>query len=123
MLPFSDNILFLLAGFSYSGLGCLNLGLALNCHGLLRELVGMSGAPFSPQRDDDGLDDAYYRGDEKRAQDAEEFSASDQGGDGNDGVQSNGVSDDAWPNDMTLNGVYAEEIYQDYNSEQPALHV
>src|SRR5450759_2441918 len=92
--------LFGLADFSNSGLGCLNLGLALNHDGLLRKLVGMRGAPISPQGDADGLDNAYDRGDEERAQDAEEFSASDQGGDGNDGVQANGVSDDTRANDM-----------------------
>ncbi len=95
--------------------------LALNSLRLLRKLVGMSGAPFSPQGDNDGLDDAYDRGNEERAQDAEEFSAGDQGGDGNDGVQSNGVSDDARAYDMSLNGVYAKEIYQDYNGEHPTL--
>ena len=97
------------------------MSLALNHDGLLRELVGMSCAPFSPQGDNDGLDDAYDRGDEERAQDAEEFSAGDQSSDGNDGMQTNGVSDDARSNDMTLNGVYAKEIYQDYNGEHPTL--
>src|SRR5947209_6621996 len=111
----------MLADFSDSGLVCLTLGLAFNCDRFLRELVGMSGAPFSPQRDDDGLDDAYDRGDEKRAQDAEEFGSSDQGRDGDDRVQPNGLSDDARTNDMALDGVYAKEICQDHYSEQPVL--
>ena len=81
----------------------------------------MSGAPFSPQGDDDGLDDADDRGDEERAQDAEEFSAGDQGGDGNDGMQPDSMAHDARADEVALEGMDTDEIDQDDDGEQPGL--
>ena len=74
----------------------------------------VSRTPFSPQRNDDGLNNAYHRSGEEHAQDAKEFSACDQGCDGNDGVQANSMSDYA-----RANGAGARQRLALYENKKP----
>jgi hypothetical protein len=95
--------------------------LALDGRVLFGELVEMRSAPFSPEPDNDGLHEADGGGDEKRAEDTEEFGTCDEGCDGDDGVEPDGLPDYARTDNVAFDGVHRDEVEQHNDGEYPGL--
>ena len=85
------------------------------------KVFGMGFAPFQPDGNQQCLEYSCNRRSQECPRDAKEFGPSDQRGEGDHGVQANGLPDDARPYDITLEHVDDDEVDQHDDGDDPLL--
>src|SRR5579883_1387886 len=88
---------------------------------VLLKLLRVGGAPLRPDGDEQGLHDAGKGRGEERADDTEELGPGNQGDQGDGGMQTNSLPDDARPDYISLDNMDHNKGSKNQHSDQPAL--